>query len=366
VRRWSTPASSRASNCLDALRAQRVDRLRKCHLFARLSDDELARLAQFVAEVSIPPNEQFITQDTVGRAMYVIAGGRIMVYRRTEDGEEIPLGAAWPGETIGEMGYFSDGTRSASARALETVQLLEIAYDKLPGVFELIPSLARDFLRVVTKRLRETNVRYQTNVNKRRVVERSLRHLSAYLDLSSELAVGAGIESLIDRVVTSASKVMCADRASLFLVDPATGDLWSKVAEGDGDSTLTREIRVPAGSGIAGWVAQHGEFLNIADAYDDDRFSKANDVRTGYRTKTILCGPVRNLQGQIVGVIQVINKDGGRFEPEDETLFRAFAHQAAIAVENFNLYRGWSRATRRWRSCSTSPTASARRSTCRP
>jgi adenylate cyclase len=320
---------------LDALYAQRADRLRACHLFAGLSDAELAGLAELVAEVSVATNEQFITQDTAGRAMYVIAAGRVMVYRRTEEGEEIPLGGAWPGETIGEMGYFSDGTRSASARALEPVQLLELPYSSLPRCFDVAPNLARDFLKVVTRRLRETNVRYQANVNKRRVVERSLRNLSSYLDLSAELAVGAGIEALIDRVVRSASKVMQADRASLFLVDPVTGDLWSKVAEG----AETKEIRVPAGTGIAGWVAQHGEVVNIADAYEDARFNRANDLRTGYRTRSILCGPVLDLQGQIVGVIQVINKEGGRFEPEDETLFRAFAHQAAIAVENFNLYR---------------------------
>src|SRR5688500_17212184 len=226
---------------LEALHLQRADRLRQCHLFARLSDEELAKLAALVSEVSVAPNDPFIVQDSVGVAMYVIAAGRVMIYRRTEDGEEIPLGAGWPGETIGEMGFFSDGTRSASARALEPVQLLEIPYSNLPRCFEIAPNLAGDFLKIVTKRLRETNVRYQTNVNKRRVVERSLRHLSAYLDLSSDMAIGAGIESLIDRVVRSASKVMQADRASLFLVDPVTGDLWSKVAEGDDGKT--KEIR---------------------------------------------------------------------------------------------------------------------------
>ena len=151
------------------------------------------------------------------------------------------------------------------------------------------------------------------------------------------MAIGAGIENLIDRVVKSASKVMQADRASLFLVDPVTGDLWSKVAEGmraanEGDPRAGRQRH----RGVGG---AEGEFLNIADAYDDERFNKASDVKTGYRTRSILCGPVHNLQGQIVGVIQVINKETGKFEPEDETIFRAFAHQAAIAVENFNLYR---------------------------
>jgi adenylate cyclase len=143
------------------------------------------------------------------------------------------------------------------------------------------------------------------------------------------------IESLIDRVVRSASQVMHADRASLFLVEPLSGDLWSKVAQGE----ERREIRIPAGSGIAGWVAQYDQWINIADAYEDARFNSVVDQRTGYRTRSVLCGPVKNLHGEVIGVIQVINKKGGVFTEADEALFRAFAYQTAIAVENFHLYK---------------------------
>ena len=100
--------------------------------------------------------------------------------------------------------------------------------------------------------------------------------------------------SLIDRVVTTASKLMRAERASLFLVDPSRTELWSKVAQG----VESKEIRVPMGHGLVGWVAQHGEMLNIRDAYDDARFKRDTDQRTGYRTRTVLCGPVRNLVGR--------------------------------------------------------------------
>lgn len=93
------------------------------------------------------------------------------------------------------------------------------------------------------------------------------------------------------------------------------------------------------GAGIAGWVAANRSTLNIRDAYEDPRFNAEVDRRTGYRTKTILCGPVFSLKGEVIGVIQVINKKHGYFGPEDETLFRAFAHQAAVSIENFNLYR---------------------------
>ena len=119
------------------------------------------------------------------------------------------------------------------------------------------------------------------------------------------------------------------------MIDTASGDLWSKVAQG----AEVKEIRVPAGAGIVGWVAKHYEVLNIPDAYDDWRFNRGVDQKTGYRTRTILCAPMWSLRNEILGVVQVINKHVGIFNEDDEALLRAFAHQAAVAVENFNLYR---------------------------
>jgi len=95
---------------------------------------------------------------------------------------------------------------------------------------------------------------------------------------------------------------------------------------------------VPADAGIAGWVVEHGELLNVPDAYADERFNPEVDRKTGFHTRNILCGPVRSLSGELIGVVQVINKERGAFRAEDETLFRAFCHQAAVAVENYNLY----------------------------
>lgn len=327
-----------------ALRRQRHDRLRDCALFARLSEDEMDRVCAIVQEVSVPAGGKFIDQDTAGDCFYVIASGSVSVYGQYvgEDGEptESPLTTFFAGDMIGEMGYFSGGKRTASARALEPTELLQVPYDMLPSVFEPVPTLANGFLKIVTSRLRSLNHQYHATVHHKHAAERSLRYLSEYLDSTAgidlRLDLEQGIEALIKRLVSTASKIVNADRASLFLVDPATGDLWSKVAEGEN----SREIRIRAGQGLAGWVAQNGQMLNIPDAYHDARFNQDVDRRTGYRTKAILCGPVRNLQGQTIGVIQVINKQsGGVFAEADEALFRAFAHQAAIAVENFNLFQ---------------------------
>jgi len=127
-----------------------------------------------------------------------------------------------------------------------------------------------------------------------------------------------------------ASEVMDADRSTLFLADNAKQEIWSKVAQGAG----LAQIRVPLGVGIAGHVALSGDTINIQDAYHDARFNPEVDRTTGYRTRSILCMPMKNREGQILGVLQVLNKRGGPFTAADEELLEAFAGQAAIAVQN--------------------------------
>jgi signal transduction histidine kinase len=130
------------------------------------------------------------------------------------------------------------------------------------------------------------------------------------------------------------TRAMDADRSTLFLLDRDRGELWSKVALG----LRHQEIRFKSHLGIAGHVATTGLPLNIPEAYDDPRFNQEVDRRTGYRTRTILCMPVRNKTGVVVGVFQVLNKRTGVFAPEDEEMLEALTSQAAIALENAKLY----------------------------
>jgi signal transduction histidine kinase len=130
------------------------------------------------------------------------------------------------------------------------------------------------------------------------------------------------------------TRAMEADRSTLFLLDRDRGELWSKVALG----LRHQEIRFKSHLGIAGHVATTGLPLNIPEAYDDPRFNQEVDRRTGYRTRTILCMPVRNKTGVVVGVFQVLNKRTGVFAPEDEEMLEALTSQAAIALENAKLY----------------------------
>ncbi len=318
-----------------AILSQRLERMELCSFFADMSRQNLETILHLVSEVSVLKGEELILQDTFGDCFYVLIDGLALVYLKTENKEEISLDYIAPMECLGEMGYFADGRRSASVRMVEESQLLKIKYDQLETIFSTVPMLANNFLKLVTGRLRSSNLRFQEIALKQRTAEMSLANLSKFFDMSEIMTVQAGIEGLIKQIVTMASKVMGADRASLFIMDNYKGELWSKVAEG----LENREIRVPLGQGVVGWVAQNDQFINIEDAYEDSRFNTEVDRKTGYRTKSILCGPVKDLQGVIIGVIQVINKIGRAFNKSDEDLFKAFSYQTAIAMENFSLYQ---------------------------
>lgn len=153
---------------------------------------------------------------------------------------------------------------------------------------------------------------------------------SALLEIMTSLAAEHDHDRLFDRILQSSCELLDAERSTLFLLDHEKKELWSKVTRGG----AMHEIRLPIGKGIAGHVAATGETLNIPDAYQDARFNPDVDKQTGYRTRSILCMPMRNRRAQTVGVLQVLNRRSGPFTEEDEKLLGAFAAQAAVAWEN--------------------------------
>ena len=318
-----------------AVSKQRLDRLQFSSVFKGIGIEELMVISDFVGDISAKAGERIIVQDELGDCFYIIVHGEVMVYRTGDYEEEVPLFKLNAGESIGEMGYFSDGIRLASVRAVVDTQLLKIKYADLEAIFVAVPSLTRNFLKLITERLRQTNFRFEKSVIKGRETALSLESIFEMLDMTEILSLRLGIESQIKRIVTTASKVMDAERATLFLLDRFSGELWSLVAEG----LESREIRTQTGQGIAGWVAEKDEIVNIVDAYSDPRFDDSHDLEMGFKTRNLLCGPLKNFQGELIGVIQVINKREGHFEERDEVLFKAFAYQTAIAVENLELYR---------------------------
>ena len=140
----------------NAVRKQRIDRIRNCPVFTTLTGTELAALSSKFKEISIPAGEQFIYQDTPDPTLYIIASGRVEVYRTDMDGNFTHIAYVEPPEPIGEMGYFSGGLRTASVRAVDTVELLCAQYDDLTHYFENVPRVAHAFMTMVDERRRAT------------------------------------------------------------------------------------------------------------------------------------------------------------------------------------------------------------------
>ena len=160
--------------------------------------------------------------------------------------------------------------------------------------------------------------------------EKEMEFLDIVSDVTAEIDLGA----LLQRVMLEATRMLNADRSTLFLHDDKTGELFSRVAMGDSIG----EIRLPDTAGIAGAVFTSQETVNIPYAYADLRFNPAFDKQTGYFTRSILCVPIINKDGKCIGCTQALNKKGGGFTDEDESRLKAFTQQVAIAFENAKLF----------------------------
>ena len=160
-----------------------------------------------------------------------------------------------------------------------------------------------------------------------------LKQKNALVETAKLLAGSLDLLGLFASIMSHAKGLMEVDRSTLFLYDKENHELWSKVADG------AAPIRVPADSGIAGAVCMTKTVLNIGDAYADPRFNKEIDKQTGYQTKNILAVPIVSPTGEMLGVLQLINKVTAlNFSQEDVSLAEAFTFQIAICVSNCLTY----------------------------
>ena len=159
--------------------------------------------------------------------------------------------------------------------------------------------------------------------------------LFALLRIGRFISAATNIDELLERIAEETKIALDAERCTIFMYDKEKNELYSKIALG----IESKELRFPANKGLAGYVATTGETVNIRNAYEDDRFNKEIDKQTGYKTKTILCMPFRNINHEIVGVFQMLGKKGDKiFSEKDEDLLLTIGSNAGIALENARLF----------------------------
>lgn len=164
---------------------------------------------------------------------------------------------------------------------------------------------------------------------------RPARLTELLLEISNRLAVSDTLDEALRTMRDIATQVIGTERGSVFLNDPATGELYSRIS-----GRFAREIRLMNTSGVAGHVYTSGKGLIIHDAYADARFNRAIDQQTGFKTRSILCAPLRTFKGEVIGVAQLLNKVDGDFSDDDLHLLETIISQASVSLESFRTIEG--------------------------
>lgn len=152
------------------------------------------------------------------------------------------------------------------------------------------------------------------------------RALRRVLEVTRKLAAPFDLDTMLTEVVDVSRHILDADRGTVFLYEEKTDELVVRVATGLGS------IRIPANKGIVGESAQTKKLINVPDCYADERFNRDIDKQTGYRSRCMLTIPLLGFEESLVGVLQILNKNSGTFDEEDEFVAMALAAQAAVVL----------------------------------
>jgi len=155
--------------------------------------------------------------------------------------------------------------------------------------------------------------------------------LNQILEVTRKLAAPFDLDTMLREVVDAARNILDADRGTVFLYDAENEELVVKVA------TELGAIRIPADKGIVGESAQKRVLINVPDCYADERFNRAIDKKTGYRTRCMLTLPLIGYEDSLIGVLQILNKNSGTFDDQDEYVAAALAAQAAVVLHRVKM-----------------------------
>jgi signal transduction histidine kinase len=311
-----------------------VDILQRNILFREVEPAVVRRCRSRFTERHYDSGDLIFDEYSKGRDLFLLATGRVRIKKYTKFGVESLLAVLHPGDFFGEMSLIDGLPRSARAEAVDDCDVLilsannyrDLAHDQHQIAFNLLNNLAL--------RLRSMDQNFVMELGRNILASRNrMDRLNMLIEASKIVNSALDLGTVLALILDVATRSIAADRGTVYLVDQKGDELWSLVAQGDG----MVEIRLPLGKGLAGYVARTGETVNITDAYRDPRFNPEIDLRSGYTTHTVLCMPMRNREGNIVGVFQLLNKRTGQFGPEDESFIDALSVHAAIAVENARL-----------------------------
>ena len=305
-------------------------------IFKDVDPRVIKRLVKQKREHRFAPDEIIFDESSRGRDLFLITHGRVRIKKYTRFGVESLLAVLHEGDFFGELSTIDSLPRSARAEAMDICSIVSLSPAEVRALAGASIEFTYNLLTNMAVRLRSMDQTFVQELNRNAMSAKAqVDRLSLLIDASKIVNSAIDIDKLLRLILDVATRSINADRGTLYLVDHQAHELWSMVAQGND----VVEIRLPMGKGLAGYVGETGEVVNIADAYKDSRFNPEIDMKSGYKTHNVLCMPMRDKEGRIVGVFQFLNKLDGPFGPEDEGFIDALSVHAAIAIENARLAR---------------------------
>ncbi len=263
--------------------------------------------------------------------VYIIERGKVNVTRPDASGQELVLNVLERGNVIGESRVLDDTQQTARVTCVEETHLLSLTQKEFSRLLESNQRFSLNLVKELSRRMRSANEHFMKRLAEQtEAMQHRMLLMEKLIEASKSINSTIDLDKLLGLILNAATKGIGADRGTVYLVDDLKGELWSKVAQGD----KLAEIRLPIGKGIAGHVAKTGDVINIPDAYADPRFNPEVDKSTGYRTRNMLCMPLKNKDGKIIGVFQLLNKLEGSFDEGDVQFIEALSAHASVAIEN--------------------------------
>lgn len=312
-----------------------LNRLRYNTLFEKMKQqDYLSLLKKFQRRV-YRKNDLILEEDIQGEELFLIVGGRVRILHRTRVGDDLILAFLHPGDFFGETELIDGRNRTSRVEAVDDCVLFTLSKTEFDILLaENHPFILR-LMQVLSIRLRSLKNTFiaelERNYDK---ATKEYNKLKQIIEATQIVNSTLELNDLLNVILETALRLLDADRGTVYLIDEQKHELWSLVLKG----SEKIKIKLQIGQGIAGYVAATGDTVNIPDAYLDHRFNPEVDKKSGYHTKTILCMPMKNKDGKVIGVFQLLNKRHSKFIVEDEQIISAISIPAAIAVENARLY----------------------------
>lgn len=302
-------------------------------LFEGMSERDVAEACKPLHKEKAAAGTIIMEEKGPVQALYIIKSGEIEIRKRIGDRQE-KLGTLSAGDFFGEMAMVDGVRNSATVVTTRDSILLKIDRETLPDLIKQFPVISWNIARTLYSRLQASADALKTQMETQgQKTDKEISRLHALIEATQTVNTSLEITRVLELILNEAMRITDAERGTIYLIDENTHEIWSRILVGN----EMNEIRQSIGKGISGYVAQTGETVNIEDAYHDPRFNPEFDLKSGFKTKNILCMPMNNRDNKIIGVFQLINKRIGKFDTEDETFLRAFSINASIAIENSRL-----------------------------